>query len=79
MANMSYCRFNNTRLDMYDCLNAIGEIQDGEESKLSEHEADAGEDMFKAILEFCVESGIIEDYDRSRLTELFEELYGEDE
>ena len=25
MANMSYCRFHNTRLDLQDCLDAISD------------------------------------------------------
>lgn len=25
MANMSYCMFNNTRLDMLDCIDALQE------------------------------------------------------
>ena len=30
MSNMSYCRFQNTRLDLQDCIDAIngGEIND---------------------------------------------------
>lgn len=74
MANMSYCRFWNTRLDMYDCLNAITEIQEGEKSKLSKDEADAGKDMFAAFLECCLSNGIIEDYNEKRIAELFDEL-----
>ena len=27
MANMSYCRFHNTRLDMDDCLNALERVE----------------------------------------------------
>lgn len=75
MANMSYCRFRNTRLDVLDCLGVIGLIQEGDESKLSEDETNAGEDMFKSILSFCLDMGIIDEYDGGRLTELFNELY----
>lgn len=28
MANMSYCRFQNTFLDLQDCVNALGEALD---------------------------------------------------
>jgi len=28
MANMSYCRFRNTFLDLQDCVNALGEAID---------------------------------------------------
>ena len=38
MSNMSYCRFENTARDMYDCLEAI----DNEDTRdLSETEVDA--------------------------------------
>ena len=41
MANMSYCRFHNTKQDLQDCIQAIenGEIQDldySEKSALSD-------------------------------------------
>lgn len=32
MANMSYCRFENTNRDLVDCTNAIGEALDNEVS-----------------------------------------------
>ena len=38
MANMSYCRFENTTKDMQDCINAIVE---GETRDLSRYEASA--------------------------------------
>lgn len=28
MANMSYCRFHNTYLDLNDCVNVVGEALD---------------------------------------------------
>jgi len=31
MANMSYCRFQNTVMDMQDCFNVISEALDNEE------------------------------------------------
>ena len=30
MSNMSYCRFQNTFSDLYDCVNAIGDIIAGD-------------------------------------------------
>ena len=37
MANMSYCRFHNTRLDMNDCIEALKRAEwDGE--KISKEE-----------------------------------------
>ena len=39
MGNMSYCRFENTQMDMRDCLNALEDGLDVEE--LSSYEIDA--------------------------------------
>lgn len=52
MANMSYCRFHNTNLDVNDCIEALYE-----ETKLSDDEFIACKNMFNNILEF------FEDYD----------------
>lgn len=44
MANMSYCRFENTNSDLVDCTNAIGQALDDEKtyaeffSELNEYE-----------------------------------------
>ena len=38
MANMSYCRFENTTRDMQDCLYAI---EEGDTKELSRYEASA--------------------------------------
>tara|TARA_Y100000401_G_scaffold114764_1_gene117271 strand:+ start:62 stop:259 length:198 start_codon:yes stop_codon:yes gene_type:complete len=42
MANMSYCRFENTTRDMADCLHAI---EYGETNDLSEYEVTALEEF----------------------------------
>ena len=42
MANMSYCRFENTVRDMRDCINAI---EDGECNDLSDYEVRALKDF----------------------------------
>ena len=47
MANMSYCRFHNTTLDMRDCIDAL---YDGE--ALSDGEFIACRNMFENVLEF---------------------------
>ena len=52
MANMSYCRFHNTCIDMEDCIDAL---VDGD--ALSEDELTACKNMFTDVLEF------FEDYD----------------
>ena len=53
MANMSYCRFQNTRYDMEDCLIALRA-----EKQLSRDEAKAGHWMFDDILSYCRDAGI---------------------
>lgn len=55
MANMSYCRFRNTNMDMIDCIDAL---YDGEE--LSDDEAIACKDMFENVLEFFEEHDVCE-------------------
>lgn len=69
MANVSYCRFQNTRGDMQDCLNALRM-----ENPLSRDEANAGRWMFDDILSYCRENGIIDSYDRETLEAIFTEL-----
>jgi hypothetical protein len=50
MANMSYCRFQNTVMDLEACVNAIDEsIEFGEPMDLSEDEQRAFERMYTLI------------------------------
>jgi hypothetical protein len=47
---MSYCRFQNTVMDLNDCANAIEEsIENGEPLDLSEDEQHAFERMYNLI------------------------------
>lgn len=69
MANMSYCRFQNTRGDVQDCLDALRE-----EKRLSRDEANAGRWMFDDILSYCRDNGIIDGYDGEILEVIFEGL-----
>ena len=69
MANMSYCRFHNTKLDLEDCIDAIRD-----EEELSEEEARAGKSMFDSFLSFCVDLDIINGYDRDAVMDLFDGL-----
>ena len=64
MANMSYCRFENTVNDMQDCIYAI---EEGDTSELSNSEVRALEeflDLAREItnLEYDIEQ-ILEDYE----------------
>lgn len=74
MANMSYCRFHNTRLDLEDCLDAIRE-----EKPLSSSEARAGRHLFDDFLSFCVDQGIIDSFDSEEVEILFGRLEQEDD
>lgn len=69
MSNMSYCRFQNTRNDMEDCLYALET-----ESSLSQEESAAGTYMFLRVLRFFQEHEIIEAYDKDALTDLLRAL-----
>lgn len=72
MANMSYCRFHNTRLDMRDCIEAL---ESGEE--LSSGEAEKCVLMFEEIIRYLDDEGILgaEDIDAA-LDEWAESIYG---
>ena len=62
MANMSYCRFHNTRFDMDDCLNALKRAEwDGK--KISKEEIKYCEWMFDSIIEYLDDEGIIDEFD----------------
>lgn len=71
MINMSYCRFNNTRLALDECLEAI---QNGE--KLSDPEMDSCKEMFRTFIDFCYASGIIDEENASndKLEAFFETI-----
>ena len=62
MANMSYCRFHNTRLDMDDCIEALKRAEwDGE--KISADEIRKCKIMFDNIIEYLDDEGIIDEFD----------------
>lgn len=58
MANMSYCRFRNTKIDLRDCLEALRD-----EEELSKEEYNACKWMFEDIFNFFNEQGIIDSDD----------------
>lgn len=66
MANMSYCRFRNTRADMEDCLDAIAN-----DESISKEEARAGRHLFDDFLSFCRDNGIIESFDSEMVDVIF--------
>lgn len=69
MANMSYCRFRNTRDDLEDCLDALRD-----ERRLSPQEAKSGRWMFEEFLDFCRENCIIDGYHADEIEALFDGL-----
>lgn len=74
MANMSYCRFHNTRLDLEDCIDALRN-----DERLSSDEARAGRNLFGDFLSFCVEQGIVDSFDSEEVETLFYRLEREDD
>lgn len=74
MSNMSYCRFQNTRKDLDDCIDAI---QNGEE--LSYDEARAGKWMFDDFLDLCRHLGFIDSYDSDAVYDFFDSKTEDDE
>ena len=71
--NMSYCRFYNTALDVSDCIDALDEGD-----TMSASEASAGKQMFREMLDFCLDNGIVTDYDGNAIDKLFNKLKEED-
>ena len=62
MANMSYCRFHNTRMDMEDCLNALREAEWGDKT-ISEEEIGNCRTMFDNIIDYLDEEGLLDEFD----------------
>ena len=55
MANMSYCRFENTSNDLADCVGVMQEAYSKEELDLNEYEKDAYARMKKLCKAFLEE------------------------
>lgn len=74
MANMDYCKFENTSADMQQCLFAFAEGQ-----KTSNRECEKAEFMFENILGTMMDLGIIDEYDGDLLHEFCQEMNEEGE
>lgn len=75
--NMSYCKFQNTVIDVRDCLDALRY----EEEKLSEEEMLACRELFETFIDFCYDEGILEeDYSamEERLNGFLQDIEQED-
>lgn len=59
MANMSYCRFENTSKDMQDCWNALGEVNNIQEwfENLNEYEQQGLRNLMSLSQMFVQELG----------------------
>lgn len=73
MANMSYCRFHNTRLDMDDCIETLREAEWGEE-RISEDEIGYCRMMFDTIIDYLDEEGLIDEFDWDKYSRWKEKL-----
>ncbi|URZ15484.1 hypothetical protein [Clostridium felsineum] len=74
MSNMSYCRFRNTEIDVYDCIESLGEGK-----SLSKEEAVSAERMFNNILEFLQDNNVIQSYDKEQLQKVIEDCKEKEE
>lgn len=55
MANMSYCRFQNTRIDLRDCVDEMGNAEFLEDLDLSIEEKHAMNRMYQLCQDFITE------------------------
>lgn len=62
MANMSYCRFHNTRLDMDDCIEALKRAE-WDDEKISKEEIRYCKMMFDNIIGYLDDEGLIDEFD----------------
>lgn len=71
MANMSYCRFHNTKIDLDDCLDALRDSE-----TLSSEEFKKCKQMFINIVSFLEDEGVIEDDGelQERMEDFFETI-----
>lgn len=77
MANMSYCRFQNTLHDLYDCQNALEDFVDNDENVIS---SDEERRYAKRLIEVCREiADHFEESDIDRQAEMFNQEDSEEE
>lgn len=69
MANMSYCRFHNTSMDMRECLQCLED-----EEPTSNYECEKAMYMFEDILSTMQDLGIIDEYDGDLLQEYVDKM-----
>ena len=74
MRDMGCCRFADARSDLNECLDAIRS-----DERLSGFEVRAGINMFKELLDFCRDNGIVSGYDGETVDTLFNGLKEKEE
>jgi hypothetical protein len=52
MANMSYCMFENTKSDLFDCVCKLSEMLGADENTLSPSEDENCKQMYRLCLEY---------------------------
>ena len=71
---MSYCRFQNTVIDLRDCLDTLRYCGDTE--PLSIEEMTACRELFETFIDFCYDEGILEEEYNEMQERLEEYLQG---
>ena len=67
MSNMSYCRFQNTLVDLRDCVNEMDEAYTLKDMELSEDEAHAAKRLYQFAKEY------VEQFERLTFADTFED------
>lgn len=75
MANMSYCRFNNTLSDMYDCQGALEDFLDNDDADAIS--SDEERRKAKQLIDLCHE--IADHWESSDIDRKAEELSDHDD
>lgn len=73
MSNMHYCRFQNTRFDASECIDALRDRE-----PLSATERNAAWEMLMQFLDWCYDEEIIDDYDNARIEAILTEEISEE-
>lgn len=76
MANMSYCRFENTKHDLNDCINAIVDRE-----KISDNEAHHAKWMMQNIVDFLNDECLLTEdntFDEEAFDRIIKEMQQED-
>lgn len=73
MSNMSYCRFQNTSKDLYDCCEAVEDLINGK-GKLSREELQAAKKLAEAAQSLL---GMLQEYSGCEDDEIMDSDFGQ--